>query len=180
MTNVNAACCDGAEIVDLQGVLDELLQIRSEMIAECILSQRRLDDVHANHRESAQKSAALPCAPAARPSSTAVPSGCPWSFVPWGRGVARSCNGRCCAESDQPDHGNIVGNYRPTKCRPLVLADGRRLLAEHTEALLGAATPGRSVRIMVTMPGEAAGNYALVHELLQQGMNCMRINCAAR
>jgi len=57
-------------------------------------------------------------------------------------------------------------------------AEGQRLLAEHTEALLGAATPGRTVRIMVTMPTEAAHDYRLVHELLRLGMNCMRINCA--
>jgi len=31
---------------------------------------------------------------------------------------------------------------------------------------------------MVTMPSEAAHDYALVHDLLESGMNCMRINCA--
>ena len=31
---------------------------------------------------------------------------------------------------------------------------------------------------MVTMPSEAADDYLLVHNLLQQGMDCMRINCA--
>jgi pyruvate kinase len=55
---------------------------------------------------------------------------------------------------------------------------GQRLLAEHTEALVGPATPGRAVRIMVTMPSEAADDYTLVHDLLKQGMDCMRINCA--
>ena len=28
------------------------------------------------------------------------------------------------------------------------------------------------------MPSEAADDYTLVHDLLQQGMDCMRINCA--
>ena len=37
---------------------------------------------------------------------------------------------------------------------------------------------GRRVRIMVTMPSEAADDYLLVHNLLQQGMDCMHINCA--
>jgi pyruvate kinase len=55
---------------------------------------------------------------------------------------------------------------------------GQRLLVEHTEALLGKAVAGHDVRIMVTMPSEAAHDYALVHNLLQQGMDCMRINCA--
>ena len=55
---------------------------------------------------------------------------------------------------------------------------GRKLLAQHSEALLGPAAPGRPVQIMVTMPTEAAHEYTLVRDLLQQGMNCMRINCA--
>ena len=36
---------------------------------------------------------------------------------------------------------------------------GRQILREHTEALLGPAPSGRSTRIMVTMPSEAAGDY---------------------
>jgi pyruvate kinase len=55
---------------------------------------------------------------------------------------------------------------------------GRRLLAEHTAALLGPAPEGRAVRIMVTMPAEAATDYGLVRDLLTGGMDCMRINCA--
>ncbi len=54
----------------------------------------------------------------------------------------------------------------------------RELLAEHTEALLGPAPANRRVRIMVTMPTEAAGDYTLVHELVRNGMDSMRINCA--
>jgi pyruvate kinase len=55
---------------------------------------------------------------------------------------------------------------------------GERILAEQTEMLLGPAPPGRHVRIMVTMPIEAADDYALVHQLIAEGMDCMRINCA--
>ena len=36
----------------------------------------------------------------------------------------------------------------------------------------------RGVAIMVTMPSEAADDYTLVSRLLQEGMDCMRINCA--
>jgi pyruvate kinase len=57
-------------------------------------------------------------------------------------------------------------------------AAGQRLLAEHTDSLLGPALPERGVRIMVTMPSEAGDDYTLVHDLLKQGMDCMRINCA--
>ena len=63
--------------------------------------------------------------------------------------------------------------------RPRIdFGSGHRLLAEHTDILLGPVSEGREVRIMVTMPSAAADDYSLVHNLLQQGMDCMRINCA--
>jgi pyruvate kinase len=55
---------------------------------------------------------------------------------------------------------------------------GRALLARHTRALLGSPLRGRRVRIMVTMPGEAAMDLRLMRGLLERGMNVMRINCA--
>ena len=54
----------------------------------------------------------------------------------------------------------------------------RQLLDGHTKTLLGPAPEGRNVHIMVTMPGDAAQDYGLVLGLLDNGMNCMRINCA--
>ena len=66
----------------------------------------------------------------------------------------------------------------PVGPAPFGFEAGTQLLAGHTEALLGARPVGRNVRIMVTMPGEAAFDYQLVHDLLAGGMNCMRINCA--
>ncbi len=57
------------------------------------------------------------------------------------------------------------------------MAEGQRLLAAHTEAVLG-SHPARDVAIMVTMPSEAAGDYTLVRDLLQAGMDSVRINCA--
>ena len=56
--------------------------------------------------------------------------------------------------------------------------EGTVLLDKNTEALLGKAPAGRTVRIMVTMPPEAATDYPLVRDLLLHGMDCMRINCA--
>jgi pyruvate kinase len=71
-------------------------------------------------------------------------------------------------------------SWQPSSAEPEVVdfAKGAALLAEHTDALFGAAPSGRGVRIMVTMPSEAAENYLLVQNLLQQGMDCMRINYA--
>ena len=52
------------------------------------------------------------------------------------------------------------------------------LLAEHARLLLGPQPLMRSVRIMVTMPSEAAREPAVVKDLLAAGMNVVRINCA--
>ncbi len=57
-------------------------------------------------------------------------------------------------------------------------AAGKALLHQHTAALLGSKPPGRAVRILVTMPSEAAEDGTLIHELLANGMDCARINCA--
>lgn len=56
--------------------------------------------------------------------------------------------------------------------------EGNLLLTAHTDALLGNVPSDRSVRIMVTMSSDAADDYSLVRNLVAQGMNCMRINCA--
>lgn len=58
------------------------------------------------------------------------------------------------------------------------LSTGRSLLRQKTTALLGTEPAKRMVRIMVTMPVEAASDYLLVKELVAHGMDLMRINCA--
>jgi pyruvate kinase len=61
---------------------------------------------------------------------------------------------------------------------PVNFVTGPQTLNRHTDFCLGPAPPDRSVRIMVTMPSEAATDYDLVLRLVQAGMNVMRINCA--
>ena len=58
------------------------------------------------------------------------------------------------------------------------IGEGTELLEANTDALLGPAPPGRKVRIMVTMSSDAATDYELVRDLVRNGMDCMRINCA--
>jgi pyruvate kinase len=65
------------------------------------------------------------------------------------------------------------------------LHEGRRGIEEsnersatHIKDLLGSETDGRDVRIMVTLPEEAADDSQLVHDLITSGMNIARINCA--
>jgi pyruvate kinase len=55
---------------------------------------------------------------------------------------------------------------------------GPLLLHDHARSLLGPTRRLRSVRIMVTMPSEAATDEQLLVDLLRAGMDVMRINCA--
>ncbi|MGA8393188.1 MAG: pyruvate kinase, partial [Burkholderiaceae bacterium] len=61
---------------------------------------------------------------------------------------------------------------------PIGIKSSRKLLERHTADLLGPTPSGRSVRIMVTLPSEAAGDFGLVRRLVTSGMDIARINCA--
>lgn len=58
------------------------------------------------------------------------------------------------------------------------MSEGIALLEANADALLGPPPAGRKVRIMVTMSSEASTDYELVRNLVRNGMDCMRINCA--
>jgi len=162
---------------NLEDILHELRLIRASILAEAAQSAPRLDRVHANYRESARN---LVHYLGLRRRD----------LRPLQLSLARlglSSLGR--AESHVLATVNAVleilhrltGTPQPATATPSEVIDfatGERLLAEHTEALLGPATPGRGVRIIVTMPSEAADDYRLVRDLMQSGMDCMRINCA--
>lgn len=61
---------------------------------------------------------------------------------------------------------------------PASEAMGASQLEKNTNNLLGKPPLHRWVRIMVTLPREAADNYSLIKDMLIQGMDCARINCA--
>jgi pyruvate kinase len=69
-------------------------------------------------------------------------------------------------------------DWKPAVRPPVNLDTGQMLLARQAKALLGLPAGKRSVRIMVTMPTEAATNLTLMRDLLAAGMDVMRINCA--
>jgi pyruvate kinase len=161
---------------NVEDVLRELTAIRADMVADSALPHRRLDDVHANYRDSARnlqhylalrrrdlrplqhRLAALGLSSLGRAESHVL------ATVDAVLEVLHRLAG---SEGRPPANDGTVD-----------FADGEQLLAEHTDSLLGPARPGRSVRIMVTMPTEAGDDYTLVHDLLKHGMDCMRINCA--
>lgn len=55
---------------------------------------------------------------------------------------------------------------------------GRKILKANTTTLLGKKLKRSKLRIMVTLPTEAAYDYKLVKKLFNAGMNSARINCA--
>lgn len=55
---------------------------------------------------------------------------------------------------------------------------GKQQLDLNASRILGDPPTNRYTRIMVTLPSKAAKNEAFVEELLSQGMNVARINCA--
>lgn len=168
------ACPENA---DIEGVLRELTAIRADMVAETAESTSRLDGVHPDYRESARNLLHYMVLRRRdlRPLQLRLAA------------LGLSSLGR--AESHVQATINAVlkvlhrlmgCSWQPPAKEPAVVdfAKGGRLLAEHADSLLGLATTGRKVRIMVTMPSEAADDYTLIHNLLQEGMDCMRINCA--
>jgi len=177
---VAVAGCPNDVCPDTRGVeqaLSELTHIRADMVANESRTQPHLAEIHTNYRDSArnllhylalrrrdlrplQRSlAAMGVSSLGRAESNVLAS-----VDAVLRVLGTLVRGACQDAPRAPDEFEF--------------ARGERLLAEHTDALLGPATNGRPVRIMVTMPSEAADDYLLVHHLLQQGMDCMRINCA--
>ncbi|WP_341892566.1 pyruvate kinase [Variovorax sp. YR752] len=61
---------------------------------------------------------------------------------------------------------------------PAGFGSGPERLAQHATALFGPQPAERRVRIMVTLPGSAAQDAALVGALVHAGMDVARINCA--
>ncbi|WP_310447069.1 pyruvate kinase [Thiobacillus sp.] len=157
--------------------LAELAAIRADMVSDLALSQPHLERIHPNYLHSARnllhylslrrrdlrplqlRLAALGLSSLGRAEAHVL------ATVDEVLSVLNRLDQRACP---------AVGK----ETEVIDFSHGERLLADHTNALLGEADAGRKVRIMVTMPSEAADDYLLVHTLLQQGMDCMRINCA--
>ncbi|HEY3377964.1 MAG TPA: pyruvate kinase [Armatimonadota bacterium] len=101
----------------------------------------------------------------------------------WGLSSLGRCEEYTLADIDAVLHAMycMAGMAMPealTLPPPVDFVSGPALLKAHTEALFGPESAGRAVRIMVTMPVEAASDYTLVSDLVTAGMDVMRINCA--
>lgn len=161
---------------DLDAVLRDLLDLQEDVLAAPAHSQGRLAKLHANYRWSARN--LLQYLALRRRDLRPLQH----RLACLGLSSLGRCESHVLATVETVLHvvHRLAGRTTPADPQEssLDFASGRRLLADHTDALLGPATSGRGVRIMVTMPSEAADDPLLIHKLLQQGMNCMRINCA--
>lgn len=67
----------------------------------------------------------------------------------------------------------------PKEEKPIVsFKKGKKIIKSNTTALLGKKLKGSKVRIMVTLPTDAADDYKFIKKLVTSGMNSARINCA--
>ncbi|MDP2030782.1 MAG: pyruvate kinase [Thiobacillus sp.] len=162
---------------DIEHVLSELTAIRADIVENQDRSQLLLAEVHPNYRDSSRN--LLHYLALRRRDLRPLQL----RLAAMGLSSLGRAESNVLATIDEVLHvlhRLVQRAWQPAAGETPVndFAYGERLLAEHTDALLGPATTGRKVRIMVTMPSDAADDYLLVHNLLQQGMNCLRINCA--
>jgi pyruvate kinase len=165
------------ESTDIEEILKELMVIRADLIAGSAMSQSRVDEAHPNYRESARN--LLHYLSLRRRDLRPLQQ----RLTAMGLSSLGQAESHVLATVEAVLAVlHLLANriWQPPSPEAAVVdfADGQRRLAEHTDALLGPAPAGRKVRIMVTMPSEAADNSLIIHDLLQQGMDCMRINCA--
>ncbi len=75
--------------------------------------------------------------------------------------------------------GRIAGLKDPPPYpKPREMFRGERLLEQHTNTVFGSPPQNRRIRVMVTLPTEAAEDGILVTSLVARGMDCARINCS--
>ena len=162
---------------DIERALAELTAIRAEMVAALAVSQHQLAKVHANYRDSARN--LLHYLALRRRDLRPLQL----RLAALGLSSLGRAESHVLATVDEVLnvlHRLVQLTWTPAakEATGIDFVHGEQLLTEHTDTLLGAPNTGRKVRIMVTMPSEAADDYLLVHNLLLQGMDCMRINCA--
>jgi pyruvate kinase len=103
-------------------------------------------------------------------------------LMPWGLSSLGRCEARVLENLDAVistlSHLDVSGSGPPAPPDAGEFFHGHDLLRRHSEAALGPTPPNRDVRIMVTLPTEAASDDTLVLDLVRSGMDAARINCA--
>ena len=172
----NHAAGNGYRSDDLNQLIAELRGIRSEMVRLETLFEKKTQQVHEKHRESARNFLHY-LALRQRDIRSLQQTLARYGLSSLGRSESHVLDNldtvlkvlHLLAGSELPISAGEPGDH---------LSVGRGTLERNTLDLLGRKPGKRDVRIMVTMPSEAASNYDLVRDLLDAGMDCMRINCA--
>ncbi len=177
MTSTQALAKQPHDTAKIEALIDEVDAIRNAMLADEVRFERRLSRIRprhkagalnlfhylafrrADHRDLQVKLAELGLSSLGRAESHIL------ATIDSMLSVLRCLAG-------QPWEPPVF------KSPALDMTGGDQLLMANAAELLGHAPAHRKVRIMVTMPTEAAQDYDLVRNLLAQGMDCMRINCA--
>ncbi len=75
--------------------------------------------------------------------------------------------------------GKLIGLEEEDKLHKyLSVKKSRKVIRKNNKILFGYKSKKRRTRIMVTLPGTEADNPQFIDQLIRQGMNCARINCA--
>ena len=168
---------DDARLPPIQVLLEQLLELRAAIVDESVPATPHIEQAHARHRDSVANLLhylALRRRDLRPLQQLLVEQG----LSSLGRAEAHvlatidavlSVLHRLAGRSWRPD---TPGHP------PIDFQAGQKLLCDHTDTVLGTAPNERGVRIMVTMPSTAADDHRLVEDLLAQGMDCIRINCA--
>jgi pyruvate kinase len=165
---------DSNETIPL--LLREMESIRTDIVAETLHAQHRINEVHANYRASARNLLHY-LALRRRDLRPLQQRLAMLGLSSLGRAEAHVL---ATVDAVLALLRRLVHVAEPTleNDSRVDFNTGQRLLDEHTDQLLGPCPAGRKVRIMVTMPGAAADDAQLVDQLLENGVDCIRINCA--
>jgi hypothetical protein len=137
----------------IESDIAELTKIRAEMVRAAAAMSGPLATVHVNRRSSAENLVHYPTLRRHDIRSLQV------GLAALGLSSLGRAESHALATIDAVLamlHGLVGRTWIRPDGAVLDFETGRRLLEEQTELLLGPASPARSVRIMVTMPSEAA------------------------
>jgi pyruvate kinase len=175
MPRTNAPPTDGKQSLNAAALLQALLDMQHRMHqGDCMYLPNDLQ-LHPSYRESAENLLAYLCLrrQELRPLQP--------QLAELGLSSLAGCEAHTLSAVTNviAALSSLIGETQPPlPAGMLNLARGRDLLQTHTEALLGPKPEQRPVRIMVTLPEQAADDATLVRDLIAQGMDCARINCA--
>lgn len=159
---------------DLEELRLGLMEIRKDILQR-EKNYQKLDKIHPQHHKSARN---LLQYLALRQHDIRLIQ---YQLTDWGLSSLGRAERKVQATIDTVLHliHHLLGKtWDPPEEPPVCFEEGRKLLELNSEALFGEKPGSRRARIMVTMPSEAANNYRLTHDLLESGMNIVRINCA--